>query len=488
MILLAAPAPAPPLPTFVGDPDAGLRLTEPLGAALAGTESFGPWPDRPWRVRLHTDDASFDQATGGFPGRAALWLGDELHLRPWEALGRRDLGRLLRHEAVHRRLMGAGLRRWEEEARCLWAERHMRPPDRWPAAPDEATQHRLDQALRAGTPSYQAWAYRALRAWLEGQPLPAPPSGGAPSPAWTKEALVLGGSVTVVWPAERVPDPLVVNGQQLSRTLGSAWRFEGPVTFGPGSPVHRLVGPVSVQARPAGWEVRWTTSRSGWIAAATAGELGEDAPREAKRALAAVLARWLEGNGGTRHPDGTLCPLTHCAVVRGAASPATQSAAAEAPRLSLDPRWAHFCGSKGGVALSEREVWGEGPSSAPPAAGVPGDRWATWERHLSASQVQVLKATVRAGIRPGQRGIHLGPSGPYPLEDLRLAAGRAFGWTAWPSNACEVEPDGAGGLHVRGRGWGHNVGLCLSSARHQAGEGWTAEAILRAAFGPGVLP
>ncbi|MCE1230194.1 MAG: hypothetical protein LWX11_11995, partial [Firmicutes bacterium] len=73
-------------------------------------------------------------------------------------------------------------------------------------------------------------------------------------------------------------------------------------------------------------------------------------------------------------------------------------------------------------------------------------------------------------------------SGPYAVESLRLAAGRAFGWTTWPSNACEgtLQPDGS--LHLQGHGWGHNVGLCLAGARFQAQRGMKAEEILGQAF------
>jgi len=93
-----------------------------------------------------------------------------------------------------------------------------------------------------------------------------------------------------------------------------------------------------------------------------------------------------------------------------------------------------------------------------------------------------LKQAVAPGLRSGQSGLRLGDSGPYAVEDLRLAAGRAFGWTTWPSNACEaeVQPDGA--LLLRGRGWGHNVGLCLATARFRAGQGASAEQILAEAF------
>jgi hypothetical protein len=96
--------------------------------------------------------------------------------------------------------------------------------------------------------------------------------------------------------------------------------------------------------------------------------------------------------------------------------------------------------------------------------------------------VAALKREVKPGLRPGQRGLRLGDSGPYAVEDLRLAAGRRFGWTAWPSNACEGELRPDGSLHLTGRGWGHNAGLCLATARFRAAQGATAEQILAEAF------
>ena len=232
-----------------------------------------------------------------------------------------------------------------------------------------------------------------------------------------------------------------------------------------------------------GWNLRWVTTPEAWVAAATDGELGRDAPFEARRALASVLKRWIEGHPRGNHADGSLCPLTHCAVIRGEGSEATQQAMRTSPDLKLDARWAFFCGSKGGVSLSPREAWGDGPDIKEGAEAIPSDRWQIWERTLTAAQVKLLKGSVRPGLRPGQKGLMLGASGPYPVEELRLAAGRAFGWPAWPSNACEGEVDAEGRLHLQGHGWGHNVGLCLATASWQARRGQKAETILAGAFG-----
>lgn len=465
-------------PRFSGDPEAAPRLEEPLRAAVEATRDFGPWPEAPWEVRLHPDAASFERATKAPPGRAAQWSGAVLHLRPWDELRRRDLGAVLRHECVHRRLQGAGLRRWEEEARCILAETRLHPPASWPAPPARALQDRLDLALASGTTASQKWAYGALRAWLGARPLPAPPSPPRRpgEPSWRKEALAEEKvQVVVRWPAERLPRTLAVDGRPLDRVPHA---LRSTAALGPGVP--RLAGRVELRPVAGGWTLAWRTDALTWIAAATAGELGEDAPPEARRALAAVLRAWLAAHPSGNHPDGSLCPLTHCAVVRGTPSAATLDLAAAAPVAPAGAVW--FCASKGGVSLSPLQVWGRGPGSAPPAPGVPGDPWAAWTRTLTAAQVRLLKREVPPGLRPGQAGMRLGPSGPYPVEDLRLAAGRAFGWTAWPSNACEGEilPDGS--LRLAGHGLGHNVGLCLAAARDQAGRGMKAEEILRSAF------
>ncbi|HCZ34099.1 MAG TPA: hypothetical protein DHV93_12015 [Holophagaceae bacterium] len=482
LLLVAAPAPPIASPLIEGDVADLPALEEALRVAAAATAAYGAWPPGPWRVRLHGDAAAFEHATGAPPGRSGQWLGDTLHLRPWDQLRHRDLGAVLRHELTHRRLKGGGLRRWTEEARCLWAEGHRRPPEAWPAHPAVALQDRLDRALAGGTTREQAWAYRWLRAWLRREPVPEPPVVARPDrDAWVKEAAPLGATITVVWPAERWLGPMVVNGQRLSHRPGRSWQFRGQAHFHGKAPVQTLKGLVEVRAEARGWRLAWTVSEAAWIAAATEGELGADAHPEARRALAAVLGRWLEGHR-RQHPGGVLCPLTHCAVVRGTASPGTVQAAAASPPLDLDVRWAFFTGSGGGRPLSPREVWGEGPEASGGAAEVPGDRWLAWERRLPAVQVAALKRDVAPGLKPGQRGLRLGESGPYAVEALRLAAGRRFGWTAWPSNACEgeVQPDGA--LVLRGRGWGHNVGLCLATARFRAAQGATAEQILAEAF------
>lgn len=156
-------------PAWEGDPEAQALLEEALAGALRSTRAYGPWPAGPWRLRLHDDAAGFAAATGAPAFRAAAWVGETLHLRPWVQVQRRDLGALLRHEVVHRRLAGAGLAPWEEEARCLWAEAHPAPPAAWPPAPEAAARRRLDALLTRGTPAGQARAYRDLRAWVRGQ-------------------------------------------------------------------------------------------------------------------------------------------------------------------------------------------------------------------------------------------------------------------------------------------------------------------------------
>lgn len=453
-----------------------------MQGALAATEAFGPWGGVPWKVHLHEEAGRFEAVTGAPPQRAAAWVGDTLHLRPWEQLRRRDLGALLRHELAHRRLGATRRPRWEEEALCLWAEEHTRPPRGLPP-PSEPLQRRWDRALAQGTTREQAWAYASLRAWLRRAPLPPPPEPRrAPDSGWRKEAMGLGESVVVRWPENRLPKVLVVNGAPFRWRPGALHRFEGVVRFGNG-PISHLEGPVALRGTTRGWSLRWQAPVEAWVAAAAVGELQEDAPFEARRALAGLLRRWLAGHPRGHHGDGTLCPLTHCAVVRGAASMETRRAAATAPALKLRPRACFFTGSTGGRRLSPREVWGEPFDGAPPAEAVPGDRWATWRRTLTADQVARLKTLVRPGLRPGQRGLMLGPSGPYAVESLRLAAGRTWGWTLWPSNAVEAALQPGGGLVLEGWGWGHNAGLDLALARHQAAQGMAAEEILRRAFG-----
>jgi len=524
-------------PTYTGDPDGRQLLAPVLEAAVRATEAFGPLPPGPCTVALAEADADFERATGAPPGRAAAWVGATLHLRPWLRLWQRDPGALLRHELTHRRLRSLGLPRWREEATCLWAEGHTRPPDPWPADPPAAAQVRLDRALAGGSTATQLAAYRWLRAWLQGAAAVAPgampgpeaaprvsagqlwtgdlpgehpdadlPAGDLPraertdvdpamaeqpagdTPAAERLVPAVGTepatvqTVRVTWPAERLPRALVVQGEPLAWRPGLTRYWHGTVRFGPGAPVALLEGEVGLRAGSRGWSLTWTLPAETWIAAATAGELGEEAPVEAKRALAAVLALWLRAHPQGNHPDGTFCPLTHCAVVRGQPSAATRAAVARRPRLDLDPRWAFFTSSCGGVALSPRAVWGAGPDQAGRVLRVPGDPWADWERTLSAAQVAALKAVVPPGLAPGQAGLRLGASGPYPVERLRLEAGRRFGWTIWPSNACTGTVDAAGVLHLSGHGLGHNTGLCLATARRQALAGTRAETILAQAF------
>jgi hypothetical protein len=484
VLWVSAQASAEAAPGYAGDPEAELLLGTWLSGAMRGTEAFGPWPEGSWTVQLHESDASFERATGSPAGRFALWIDSTLHLRPWPKLQQRDLGALLRHELTHRRLAAQALPRWKEEAICLWAENHTRPPLAWPLEPDEALQRSLDRALEAGTTAYQHWAYSWLRAWIGGKPLPerVVPPASLPD-GWRPETSL----VRVVWPPERLPHRISVNGQDYLWKPSAHFHFEGQIRFGPSLPISYLEGAVDLQASPAGWRLLWSTTPQAWTAAAVEGELGREAPFEAKRALAVVLRAWLEGHPQGNHPDGTFCPLTHCAVIRGQGTPEGQQAVAKAPDFPLPPDLAFFTGSNGGVAWSPREAWGKGTARSGQAQVVPGDPWGTWTRHLSPAQVRTLKASVSPGLAPGQRGLHLGASGPYAVESLRLEAGRRFGWTLWPSNACEAEARPDGSIDLHGHGWGHNVGLSLAAVVSEAKAGKRAEEILREAF-PDVAP
>ena len=172
-------------PVWLGDADGPRFLEADLQAAMRSTEGFGAMPQGAWALHLHTSDTQFEKATGAPPQRAMCWVGDTLHLRPLETLRRREVGAILRHELVHRRLAALKLRAWEEEARCLFAEGHTRPPDVWPKAPTAPVQDKLDLALRRGTTASQAWAYAWLRLLefkmlaslyvIENLPLPAGP-------------------------------------------------------------------------------------------------------------------------------------------------------------------------------------------------------------------------------------------------------------------------------------------------------------------------
>jgi hypothetical protein len=469
-----------PQPVYEGDSEAETLLEPWIQGALKGTATFGSWPPGAWTVQLHESNEEFDRITGSAPGRAAIWMGATLHLRPWKTLRLRDIGALLRHELTHRRLAEQHLERWKEEAACIWAEQHTRPPEAWPQDPDAAAQKQLNTALESGTTASQRWAYQWLRAWLEHRPLPVYPSPRLPSPnPWQVETL----QVKVAWPPERLPRVMKVNGRDFRWAQGARFEFEGEVHFGPRTPVSRLDGQVTIDGVQKGWKLTWITEADTWIAAATEGELGASAPFEAKRALAAVLRLWLTTHPAGKHPDGSFCPLTHCVVVRGMPTPGGLRAATQAPALDLAPDRAFFTTSKGGVSWSPLEVWGHGSAVAGSSLAVPQDRWGTWFRRLTAAQVRILKATVKPGLKPGQRGLRLGHSGPYSVESLRLATGRRFGWTAWPSNACEasIQPDGS--LILKGHGLGHNVGLCLATAVFRAGRGDSAEAILEEAFG-----
>jgi stage II sporulation protein D len=273
-----------------------------------------------------------------------------------------------------------------------------------------------------------------------------------------------------------------------------------------------LRNPVRIAAHSGRLVLAVTLPIETYVERVVASESGSADEPESLKALA-IVVRSFALHQGHGHADYDLCDSTHCQLLHWAGNSERRSAAHSATLATAgETLWFHgqraqawFHQNCGGRTAAPSEVWpGTGAGQQPmPWLISHGDVYCTssgareWSASLSLAE---LTTALAAGglARPGWKNLTVarrGESGravtlrldsnEIPVEDFRLAVGRALGWNRILSNWFEVSRQGDR-FQFHGRGSGHGVGMCQAGAAAMAAGGHSCSQILAQYF-PGAV-
>ncbi|MEW6730251.1 MAG: SpoIID/LytB domain-containing protein [Acidobacteriota bacterium] len=285
----------------------------------------------------------------------------------------------------------------------------------------------------------------------------------------------------------------------------------------PGKLVRQLPLPIEFQSYQQTIQTVIDTDEETAVAISTASELAAGGTLAVFKAQAIVVRSYLRAMRGRHNVDGyDLCDNTHCLLYYGediftrvSDREAIQHAVTETAGMVLSYQEkilpAYFTASCGGVTALPGEVWSNEPDS-PANQGFRsvrcsycrGKRFYRWERAVS---VRALWAALRPvlGFIPGEEAEikvqQRTPAGfvtTLLVEDknrqVELAATRfrhligvQLGWNVVLSNSFQILRRGRQ-IIFTGRGFGHNLGLCMTGAVEQARRGRNFQHILNYYF------
>jgi stage II sporulation protein D len=284
----------------------------------------------------------------------------------------------------------------------------------------------------------------------------------------------------------------------------------------PGKLRRTVRGDLTIAAQPperrGGLKIILTTDREAAVASVVAAETEARAP-EALKALAVVVRTFMLSHPNRHAADGfDFCDTTHCQFYRGeadlaaeAATPAVASAVAATAgeHLSFAGQTveAYFTASCGGLTVTPQMVWGG-------ACNYPYQRlrcdWCRESSHHSWTRQASARAVFNA--LADALGVKLSPQAELAVDaegesgfvravivrdgvrkwtmtadEFRRAIGRRLGWSTVLSPTFAMARRGEQ-VVFRGKGFGSQVGLCLSGAVAQARAGRRYDEILRFYF------
>jgi SpoIID/LytB domain protein len=235
---------------------------------------------------------------------------------------------------------------------------------------------------------------------------------------------------------------------------------------------------------------------------------GEGQPRAgdaAQEALAITARTFALANRNRHRREGfDLCDTTHCQVVRAATAMTRRAAESTSGRVLMhrgQPAFVFYSAWCGGKSELASQVWpGATDYSYEPALHDEAcEDEEGWASEVRAEQIeQALRAAGLRGSRlrglrvltrnTSERVARIAVEGFTPPEmsghEFRMAVGRVAGWQSIKSTAFDVNRTSTG-YRFKGRGFGHGVGLCVIGAGRRAGNGSSAEEILKFYF-PGL--
>ena len=255
------------------------------------------------------------------------------------------------------------------------------------------------------------------------------------------------------------------------------------------------------------------------VAAVVSAELAPETPLEAAKALAVVVRSYLASHLGRHASQGfDVCDSTHCQLfygewwtkweagqeTQGILSRLGKQAAAETHGEFLreaDGKLteAYFTACCGGQTTTPAVAFGAGQTAS--SAGVScqwcrNGRFYTWTRRVNRQAL--AKAILPALASPEDMHMRVAERNSegfvtslvaqvgsqrltLPNYQFRRLVGQQLGWNLVLSNRYDIEPQGDWFV-LHGRGFGHQVGLCLAGAIAQARAGRQYRDILRYYF------
>jgi stage II sporulation protein D len=246
-----------------------------------------------------------------------------------------------------------------------------------------------------------------------------------------------------------------------------------------------------------------------YVAQVVNSEIPAAFPREAQLTQAVLARTYVLSSTVRTSPDAPLLVVDVGGVDQEFAGLAP---VAEHRRIALDaatstrgmvlvtdgaPFVAYYHSTCGGTTCPGTAVFGKTASAPPLAGGVAcpwcaGSKYAKWETKIPAGNVVkaagmagVLESFVCAETTAGGRATSFevkagGKTKRVPAAEFRLRVGAS----TLRSVLLDLAIVDGGDLVVKGRGWGHGVGLCQMGAKTLAEQGKTAEQIL-AVYYPG---
>jgi stage II sporulation protein D len=272
-------------------------------------------------------------------------------------------------------------------------------------------------------------------------------------------------------------------------------------------------GKWTITSQPHGLRVLLTLPSESYVIAALSGEAAPDEPVASLKAMAISMRTFALVNANRHQTEGFgLCDSTHCQALRlGKPRADVEQAVRETAGETLwsGGQRAHIYYTQhcGGVSEPASAVWPE--ERAGYLAGQHTDPYclrrspAQWQTRIPLRQLGEIFRTQGwhtpspiTGVRVAQRDATgraallqvTGQGAPAQLSasSFRFAVDRALGWNQMRSDWYSLTLSGAD-LEIRGKGYGHGVGLCQAGAFEMAKEGRSDSEILGFYF-PGTVP
>jgi stage II sporulation protein D len=305
--------------------------------------------------------------------------------------------------------------------------------------------------------------------------------------------------IVVDWQRNGLPKHLELNGNFRLQTTDA--------------PNLVAAGKWTITWQPHGLRVLLTLPSESYVIAALNGEAAPDEPMASLKAMAISMRTFALVNANRHQAEGFgLCDSTHCQALRlGKGRPEVEEAVRETAGETL---WSggqrahvYYTQHCGGMSETASAVWPEERASY--LGGQHTDPYclrrstAQWQTRIPLRQLdQIFHAqgwhtpSPVTDIRVTQRDATgraellqvTGQGAPAQLSasSFRFAVDRALGWNQMRSEWYSATVSGAD-FEVRGRGYGHGVGLCQAGAFEMATEGRSEREILSFYF-PGTVP